>query len=243
MKDTLDELRGSMSGILGAFVIDETGAVAAESMPDIMKGASSKVSRAIKHVIDVIKATKTLDRITVDGENGKFILMTADGRVLVVLTQKEINLALFKLMSNMAAVKIKEAKAVAAAKPKGALSRNEIEAVCSAYDEIFSTIARRLANVIGPKAASLFETGTTGTRRTHSGIYIDVKFDTAGKPDLKRIKENAASVSRAELLLGLEELASSMIEIVKANAGSTMADKARDEADKLREKYHGIIAP
>jgi len=245
MKEILDEFRGSMAGILGAFVIDETGAVVAESMPDIMKGASSKVSRAVKHVVDVIKATKPLERITVDGENGKFILMNANGRILVVLTQKDVNLALFKLMGNMAAVKIKEAKAVpaAAAKAKGALSAGEIGAICSAYDDIFSTVARRLANVIGPKAASLFESGTTAVRRAHAGVYIDVKFDPTGKPNMLKIKENAASSSKAELLLSLEELAASMVEVVRANAGSTMAEKARDEVEKLREKYRDIITP
>jgi len=242
MKDILDELRGSMPGILGAFVIDEGGAVAADSMPDIMKGTPLKVGKPIKHVVDVIKATKTLEKLTVDGENGKLILMTANGRVLVVLAQKEVNIALFKLMSNMAVAKIKEAKAVAA-KPKGALSVSEVEAICNAYDEMFGAVARRLANFIGPKAASLFESGTANTRRAHSNVFIDVRFDASGKPDIKRTKENAVSVSKAELLLSLEELVSGMIEVVRVNTGQPLAEKAKEEVSKLHEKYRNIITP
>ena len=238
MKEILDEFKQSMSGIIGAFVIDSKGNVVASNMPEIMEDACKKVGKTIKNVVDVIRATKSFDRISIEAENGKFFIMNADGKVLVALTEKNINPALFKLMSNMAIVKVKEAKI----EEKKELSDADLESIRNVYDEIFSAIAKRLANIIGPKAAALFEKGTADVRKTHAKLFFDVKFAADGKPDIAKIKENAKGLSKNDLVSGLNELAEAMISIVSANAGKGMAEKARNDFESLKNKYRAILS-
>lgn len=238
MKEILDEFKQSMSGIIGAFILDNNGNVIASSMPEIMEDACKKVGKTIKNVVDVIRATKSFERMSIEAENGKFFIMHADGKVLVALTEKNINLALFKLMSNMAIVKVKETKI----EEKKEISQADIESISSVYDEIFAAIARRLANVIGPKAASLFETGTSDVRRKHSNLFFDVKFSSDGKPDMAKIKANVKNISKYEFISALDELADAMISTVSANAGKVMAEKAKNDAEALRSKYKAVLS-
>lgn len=238
MKEILDEFKQGMSGIIGAFVIDSNGNVVASNMPEIMEDACKKVGKTIKNVVDVIRATKSFDRISVEAENGKFFIMNANGKVLVALTEKNINPALFKLMSNMAIVKVKEAKI----EEKKELSEADVESICNVYDEIFSAIAKRLANVIGPKAASFFEKGTADVRRNRAKLFFDVKFAADGKPDIAKIKENAKGLSKNELVSGLNELGEAMISVVSANAGKVMAEKAKSDFESLKSKYRAILS-
>src|SRR3972149_4503868 len=91
MKDILVELKGSMGGIIGSFVIGGDGEVVAQDMPDLMAGSISKVSKTLHHVTNVIKATKSMDRLTVDSESAKLLSFPANDRLLVVIAEKNIN--------------------------------------------------------------------------------------------------------------------------------------------------------
>ena len=109
MKAILEELNMGLSGIIGSFVIDEEGVVAAQDVPELIEGQLKQVSKTLSHANKVIKATRSLDKMTVDSENASLISIPVEGKILVVIVDKNINQPLFKLMSNMAISKIRQA--------------------------------------------------------------------------------------------------------------------------------------
>jgi predicted regulator of Ras-like GTPase activity (Roadblock/LC7/MglB family) len=234
MKDVLEELKGSISGVIGSFVIGEKGEVAGQDVPELMSGSIDKVSKTLHHVTNVITSTKPVDKMTIDSETAKLIILPANGRLLVVVAEKSINLPLFKLMSNMATSKIKEAPA-AEEKPKE--PEVDFGQICDVYDGLFGAAAKRLANIIGPKAATHFSEGAEEVIKKYPGVFGEVTFAKTGKPDIIKIRENTANVSnKDEFMDALDELLLSMLDSVKKTAGAIQEQKAMDEIQDIRSK-------
>ena len=237
MKDILVELKGSMGGIIGSFVIGGDGEVVAQDMPDLMAGAISKVSKTLHHVTNVIKATKSMDRLTVDSETAKLLSFPANDRLLVVIAEKNINQPLFKLMSNMAVSKIREAKTPPA--PKAAAF--DAGKVCDFYDPLYGAAAKRLANIIGPKCGVMFNEGAAGVKGRYQALFEGLHFGPNGKPDMLKIRENAKKMkTKDELLDALDELLLSMLDSVKKTAGAKQEQKAMDEIQQIKST-HGEV--
>lgn len=108
MKGILEELKGSVSGVIGSFVIDVNGRVPIQDMPDSLSEQTNKVSNTLHHVMNVIKSTKPADKISIDSNGGKVFVVVLGDNILVVVTEKTINKPLFNLMFNMAVSKLKE---------------------------------------------------------------------------------------------------------------------------------------
>ncbi|RMF91322.1 MAG: hypothetical protein D6733_01520 [Methanobacteriota archaeon] len=234
MKEILEELKGSISGVIGSFVIGEKGEVAAKDVPEIMAGAVEKVSKTLHHVTNVIKASKAFEKMTVDSESATLIAIPANGRILVVVAEKTINLPLFKLMSNMAISKLKEAPAPEAEPEKPAFDAGR---VCDVYDQLFGAAAKRLANIIGPKSAHHFAEGAAEVLKNNPDVFEGVTFHSTGKPDMMKIRENAKNISDKDRLLdAFDELLLSMLDSVKKTAGAIQEQKAMDEIQRIRSK-------
>ncbi|RMF91321.1 MAG: hypothetical protein D6733_01515 [Methanobacteriota archaeon] len=243
MKDTLEELRGSMGGILGSFVIGGQGGVDAEDVPEIMGGALPRVSKTIYHVLEAIGATKKLEKMTVDSENGKLIVIPAGERILVVIAEKSINVPLLRLMSNMAVSKIKAAPAVEA--PKAAEEKKEeappaesaeAERILDVYGRMYEVTAKKITFILGPGAAKLFEERIEGVRGKHPALLKGVSVGGDGRPDMARLKENAKGLSRDELVAGLEDVLAAMVDAVGSTAGGKVAEKTLTEIAKIKEE-------
>ncbi len=234
MKEILLELRESMSGIVGSFVLNEEGEIVAEDVPELLGDPAIKVSKSLHHVTNVIKATRSVDKLTVDSENAKFISIPTGDNVLVVVAEKTINPPLFQLMSNMASVKLKKAKTPAPAQKKDQAFGEEL---VSFYDQLFSEAAKRLANIIGPKSATHFDEGSVAVRNSHAKLFSELSFGPDGKPDITVLRKNAENIkSKEDLTSGLEGLLESMLESVQRVAGQKQRERALEEIEKIRGK-------
>lgn len=245
MKETLEELKESISGIVGSFVIDEKGGVAAQDVPELMAGSVSKVSKTLHHVINVIKATKPIENMIIDSDNAKVIVMSANGRMFVVIAEKSINLPLFKLMSNMAISKIKEAPKPVTVKPSmpevSAADTADIGNICSLYNQMFEVVAKKLTIIFGPGAAKMFDEKLKDAREKHPKLLENVGFEATGKPEISKLTLNASKVPKDELIEGLEAILGGMLEAVKSTAGVKVAEKALNETKKIKEDHKGEI--
>jgi len=239
MKEILSELKGSMKGIIGAFVVGEDGDIIAQDVPELMNEAVGKVSKTLHHVTNVIKSTKSVDKLTVDSDNAKLISIPVDGRILVVITEKGINQPLFKLMSNMALSKIKSAPA-APAKPEA--PSFDSGKICDLYAQLYGAAGKRLANIIGPKCASIFAQGAEGVEKAYPELLEGLSFGSTGIPDMIRIREKARQFSSKEKLIeALDELLLSMLDSVRKTAGPKQEQKALDEIEKLKSARSELL--
>ncbi len=238
MKATLQELNKSMGGIIGSFVISENGNVLASELPEIMSVSLTNVSSTLHHVVNVIKTNRTVEKITVDSDSAKVIATPVDGRILVVITEKGINLPLFKLMSNMAVSKLKGAPGqAAAAEVEQTKVSVDPDKLCDIYGQMFKAAAANLAVMLGPAIANKFEAELKDKKLKYSALLGDVGFNGSGQPNLSKLKLNARNVSKDELLAGLDDLLASMMEVVTTTAGPKITERAQLEIYKIKEKY------
>jgi predicted regulator of Ras-like GTPase activity (Roadblock/LC7/MglB family) len=236
MKEILEELKGSMGGIIGSFIVSENGVVLAQDVPNLMTEPLNKVSKTLHHVTNVIKATRSVDRLTVDSENAKLISIPADSRILGVVTEKTVNQPLLKLMSNMAVSKIKEAQTIPA-EPAAKTSEFDVEKICDLYDKLFAVPSKRLSNLIGPKSAIHFKEGTEDVRKSLQGLFDGISFDNTGKPDIDKIKENAGNITnKDEFNDALDEMLLSMLDVLKKIAGAKQEQRAMDEIQRIKSE-------
>ncbi|MFV1917692.1 MAG: hypothetical protein ACC618_04410 [Patescibacteria group bacterium] len=252
MQAILEELKGSMGGIIGSFVIGEGGTVIAQDVPQIMSKELGKVSMTLYHGTKVIKESHPVDKLTIDSESTKLISVDMGNRLLVVIAEKNVNIAIFKLFSNMIISKLKEipskevkppvqekvkaAEDETPAKERPAAPDYDVEAVFTYYNTLFSKASSKLLLILGPGATKLFDKKLDQIPKKYQKIFTNVKFGSDGKLNLAKIKLNTRQVSKEELIAGLEEALSKMIEAVRETSGSKMGDKLLDEINKIKEE-------
>jgi predicted regulator of Ras-like GTPase activity (Roadblock/LC7/MglB family) len=233
MISTLDELKKIMSGIVGSFVIDEAGEVAAQSLPKKMEGNVQKMSKLIYLVINVMKATRPFDRVIMDSGDLKIIAMMTDGRILVVIAEKDTNLPLLKLVSNITLSRLRGAMGVSWSKKR--VSSEEVNSLVNFYDTLYGVAAKKLYDIFGADSALMFDKRLKELKDEHSKLLAHVGFGLDGKPRISKLKLNAHSLTKSEIKSGLEDVLVSMLETIKDNAGPMIADKAIDEIIRLKE--------
>ncbi len=108
MKDVLFELNKSVNGVIGSFIIDENGEIAAIAAPELMVGPIKKVSKTLHRFTKIIKTTRSVDKLSLDAENARLISIKANGRLLVVIAEKRMNKSIFNIMSYLAVAEIKD---------------------------------------------------------------------------------------------------------------------------------------
>jgi predicted regulator of Ras-like GTPase activity (Roadblock/LC7/MglB family) len=241
MKETLKELKENIGGIIGHFVIDENRNVIARDVPKLMTGAIDKSSKPLHYIINVIKTAKTFDRIIIDCENAKLIAMPTGDRILVVIAEKNINLPLLRLLSNMAVSKIKDAP-VAVSKN---VSKTESQTadvpvlasdkLCNLYDSLFGIAAEKLTIFYGADVIQMFDEPVKEVKEKHPKLLKNVGLGEDGKPEIAKLKTNAKNLSKEKLIAGLEDLLLAMLEAVKSNVGPSIADETINEIIKMRE--------
>jgi predicted regulator of Ras-like GTPase activity (Roadblock/LC7/MglB family) len=235
IKDVLRDLRESMTGIIGSFIMSDAGEVESEDVPELMADPIEKVSKTLHHVIRVIQATRDVEKLTVDSETVRIISLPADGRMLGVVTEKNINQPLFKLMSNMAVAKIKETPK----QPTSKAPEFDVEEICEHYNQLFAAAAKRLANIIGPKSAYHFSEGAQKVRKSYPNLFNGIVFDSKGMPDMAMLREKSREISeKEELVLAFDEMLLSMLDTVKKIAGPKQEQKAMDEVQKIKYLIH-----
>ncbi|MFQ5887448.1 MAG: hypothetical protein ACE5HY_01995 [Candidatus Hydrothermarchaeales archaeon] len=232
MEETLKELKENIAGIIGCFVIDEDKNVAAHNVPELMAGFIGGVSKPLNYIINVIKSAKSFDRIIVDSECAKLIAMPANGRILVVIAERSINLPLFRLLSNVIISKIKEVPAVAV---KQEVPAPDLDKIYGLYETLFGVAAEKLTVFYGPGATQKFDEKLKDARETHQKLLADVGFGEDGKLEIAKLRMNARGMPREELIAGLEDILLAMIETVKSYVGPSIADEAINDIIKMRE--------
>lgn len=238
MKEILEELKSSMNGIVGSLVVGNDGEVIAKDVPDLMEDQVFSVSKTLHHVTSVIKATRSVDKLTLDTVSVKLISLPSEDRTLTVITEKNVNLPLFNLMSDIAITKIKDAPVAPKApkKPKFDAGR-----ICDLYDQLYGAAANRLANIIGPKSATHFKEGAEAVKTKYPNFFNGMSFGSSGKPDMITIRSKAVSIpTKDELIKALDELLQSMLESVEKVAGPKQEQRAVDEIAQLKSEYGGI---
>jgi len=232
LKATLEELKNIMSGIRGSFVIDEKGGVAAEDLPEDLSEKAGKISKLLNYVSDVMKSTREFERIIVDAEDMKLVVMTVNNRLLVVVTDKNINLPLLKLVSRAATSKVKHERLP----PRIAkIDPLKVAQIIERYTMLFSVPADKLSEIFGSQAASMFNSKFHEVRGDHPLLLKSVEFQDDGLPEMDRLKSNSKLVSYDDLVAGLEDILLSMLETLKDTAGGNIADRAIDEIIHIKD--------
>jgi len=235
MKETLEELRGIMNGVIGGFVIDETGKLAAQDLPKSYVGRARRSSKILYYVASVMKATRPFERVLIDAGNLKIVVMLAGDMILVVLAERDVNLPLLKLVSNMALARLRGERRAAVAESER-LSQAEVNRICNFYDGLYSLVAGRLIEIFGEEAAEMFAVKAREVREEHPKLFSNLDFSRNGTPRLSRLKLTAGAFTREELVAGLEDLLVSMLETLKSTAGPMVADKTIDEIIRVKEE-------
>jgi predicted regulator of Ras-like GTPase activity (Roadblock/LC7/MglB family) len=141
MKEVLEDLKKNVDGIIGSFIIDKNGVVSAQNVPELMTEPIKSVSKTLHQFISVIKATRSVDKLTLDSDNAKLVTIISDGKLLVAITEKDISQRLFKIMSNLAVSELKELSKPQSPSPPSAfpapLSASESKPV---FDTLESTV-------------------------------------------------------------------------------------------------------
>jgi predicted regulator of Ras-like GTPase activity (Roadblock/LC7/MglB family) len=239
LRDTLDELKNIMKGIHGSFIIDEKGDVAALDLPEKLEEKAVKISKLLYYVINVMKGTRPFERMILDSENQKFIAIIVEGRILVVMAEKDVNIPLLKMVSQIAVSRVQKEKVLPGLQRK--ISTDELNKICNAYDELFGVPAQKLKEIFGEEAARMFDEKLTEVREDHPKLFSDVGIGLDGKPKISKIKMNSSEVSGDELAAGLEDMLVSMLETLKDTAGANIADKAIDEIIKIKGKQKNKV--
>ncbi|GBE56401.1 MAG TPA: hypothetical protein ENH13_00580 [Euryarchaeota archaeon] len=232
MKAALEELKNIMTGIRGSFVIDEKGLIGAEDLPMELSKKAAKISKLLYYVSDVMKSTREFERIIVDSEDMKLVVMTVNSRLLVVVADKNINLPLLKLVSRAAISKVKR---VRLAPRVERIDPVKAERIIERYNKLFNVAAEKLTGIFESQAAPMFNSKFYEVREDHPVLLKSVGFQDDGLPEMNRLKSNAKLVSYDELVAGLEDILVSMLETLKDTAGSNIADKAIDEIIQIKE--------
>ncbi len=232
LKATLEELKNIMSGIRGSFVIDEKGEVAAEDLPEELSEKVGKISKLLNYVSEVMKSTREFERIIVDSDDMKLIVMMVNNRLLVVITDKDINLPLLKLVSRAATSKVKHERLP----PRVVkIDPAKVAQIIERYFRLFSVPASKLFEIFSSQAAPMFNSKFHVVRENHPILLKSVGFQDDGQPEMDRLKSNSKLVSYDDLVAGLEDILLSMLETLKDTAGGTIADKAIDEIIQIKE--------
>ena len=238
MKATLEELKGIMDGIIGSFVIDENGEVAALELSEPLAEKAKKLSKLIHYVTTVMRSTRPFERIIIDSESLKLLTMSANEKMLVVIADKDIHLPLLKLVSMVAVKRLKEEKRHA--RDKKRITSSDINSICNFYEVLFTAVAKRLIDIFGGEAAQMFDKKLEEIKEDHPRLLADVSFDPNSTLKMSRVKMNAAELSRDELKAGLEDVLVSMLETLKFTAGANVADKAIDDIIRIKEEQEGF---
>jgi predicted regulator of Ras-like GTPase activity (Roadblock/LC7/MglB family) len=255
MKETLEELKGSMGGIIGSYVIGEGGKVLSQDVPEPIGENLDKVSLTLYHGTKVIKESNPIEKLTIDFESAKLISVDMDGRILVVIAEKNLNLAVFKLFSRMVISKLKE---IPSDEVKPSVKKEEkvvedevpaqdstvdpdyyIKPVCNFYDSLFSSASSKLLFLLGPGASKIFNKKLELIPKKHKKIFTNIEFGGDGKLNLTQLKENARQVSQDELITGLEYALLGMVDAVNETSGEKMRDKVLDEINKIKDQNKG----
>jgi len=218
-------------------------------VPDIMSDGIGRVSSTLHHVTNVIKDSRSVESLTVDSESAKVIAKAVNGKLLVVIAEKNVNLPLFKLMSNMAVSKIKSAAECApppaqgapGAAPGVAAGTADAQQICELYGQMFKAAAGKLMMILGPKAGSMFDEKLAGSREKHQTLMEGVSIQSSGVPDTSKLCDNAANLPKDQLVNGLEDILASMIDVVKKTAGQRVGERTELEITKIKEDNKGLI--
>jgi hypothetical protein len=219
--------------------LNNEGNVAAYDLPQPLEDKAKKISKLIYYVINIIKASRPFERIIIDSENVKIIAILSKGRILVVVADKNINLPLLKLVSNITVSKLKDDRK--ATRSSGELPISEVNRICNFYDELYGLAAKNLFDVFGPESVQMFEGKVVSVREDHPKLLENLGFGTDGKPKISKLKMNSSGMTKDELVTGLEDILVSMLEALKDNAGPMIADKAIDRIIKIKEEHKGEI--
>jgi len=245
MKEILEELKGSVTGIIGVFVIGGNGIIEEHNIPETMDGKITALSKTIYQVASTIKATKHFDRMIIESKDAKIIIIPVESRLLGVFAEKNLNMPLFKLVFAPALARIKESAPVQAkvqskqAAPSA--SAADIDKICELYGRMFEVPAKKIAIILGPSASRIFDRKLKEIEAKHSNLFAGVKVGSGGRLLLETIKNNAKSVSKEELIAGLEDMLMAMVEGVRSTAGSEMAKKTIAEIAKIKEEHKDEI--
>ncbi len=227
-----------MTGVIGSFVIDETGAFVSNNLPKELVEKADKLSKLLFYVASVMKATRPFERIIVTSENLTVVAMLVRNRILVVVAEKDINIPLLKLVTNIVVSKLREEKALTTKKK---MPLDEVNKLCNYYDLLYGLAAKKLMEIFGSESPEMFSKKLKGVTEDHPKLLASVGFGLDGKPKIARLKMNAGEVTRDELVAGLEDLLVSMLETIKETAGAHIADKTIDEIIKIKERNRGEI--
>jgi predicted regulator of Ras-like GTPase activity (Roadblock/LC7/MglB family) len=107
-KKAIREIKHNTTGIIGSFIMDKKGKVIEYDAPGSVKEKISKISEILYKFINAIRDARHVNKVIVDFENAKVIASVIDARILVLISEKEINLSLLRITSDIAITRIKK---------------------------------------------------------------------------------------------------------------------------------------
>ncbi len=241
IKRTLEELRKILNKVLGSFVIDKKGDLISQDLPDETTGNIDidYISKFIHQSLDVLSVTKPVERLTIDSENAKLTATAVDDKMLVVITEREVNVPLLKLLINRTIAKIKVESEKKEEPKKYSI---DVGNICDLYDKLFRVVANMMTKKAGEKSAALFNEGTKEVKERYPRLFGNLKFGSAGRPDMIEIRKNATKTSKKEeLTTALDEMLLSMLEVLEEKAGKKERQKALEQIQRLKGSHTGLL--
>ena len=158
-----EEIRSSTDGIIGSFIIAESGEVMASDVPSLFKDDLGSASESLFYVADIVQESKDFEYLLIEAQDGYICLTKGnEGKYLGVIASSNINIQVLHIVTKKAASNLEVPPQVTPT--ESASSTQSVQEVVpevasgiseSDRDAVFSEIIGKIQLLYGPKVAGI----------------------------------------------------------------------------------------
>lgn len=174
MTKIFDDIRSSMPGVVGSFILDSDGEVVASDVPSLFSGELENLASNLYYLSEVAKDSKdSFTQMMINGTSGHISYIVSGDAALGIITSKSCDAGLLELVETKAASALEEIDLSALAAPAAETAAELTSSVVDApkYDAVpaagvansniseesrlllCSTVKKKIRLMYGPKVA------------------------------------------------------------------------------------------
>lgn len=100
--DIFREIRNSVSGVIGLYIMDSKGNLLASDVPELFRNELKSVSDDLMQLAEIIRLKRNLDRIVIEADHGYITLNYRNDLFLGAFASKNTDVELLELVANKA---------------------------------------------------------------------------------------------------------------------------------------------
>jgi len=202
--DVFREIRNSVNGVVGLYVMDSKGNLLASDVPELFRNELKSVSSDLLQLAEIIRLKRSLDRIVIEADHGYITLNYNNDIFLGAFASKNTDVELLELVANKAISTIRPENIQPKAQPQqpAMASTAQPQAVPAAAQggrevpedvrvSVCKAIKGKVTLLYGPKiaeqyVAEAFESAGV-ERTTRDPARLKIAFDKLGNGVLAKM--------------------------------------------------------